>query len=67
MDLERKIKGKIEKECFELLKLAYIDARYDKNYSITKEQLEYLIIRVEKLKEIARKVCKEKIDSFNVD
>ena len=53
-----------EKDCFELLKLAYVDARYDKNYSITKEQLKYLITRVEKLKEVATQACLKKIESF---
>ncbi|MGI4753497.1 MAG: HEPN domain-containing protein, partial [Janthinobacterium lividum] len=28
-----------QKKCFELLEKAYVDARYDKNYKITKEQL----------------------------
>ena len=50
------------KECFELLRAAYIDARYNKNYSISKEQLEYLIKRVEKLKETTEKICLEKIN-----
>lgn len=39
-----------QEECFRLLQKAYVDARYDKNYKITKEQLLYLIARVEKLK-----------------
>ncbi|WP_261763454.1 hypothetical protein [Rickettsia parkeri] len=27
-----------QKECFELLEKAYVDARYDKNYRISREQ-----------------------------
>ena len=50
------------KECFELLRAAYIDARYNKNYAISKEQLEYLIERVEKLKKTTEKICLEKIN-----
>ncbi|HJD66903.1 MAG TPA: HEPN domain-containing protein [Rickettsia endosymbiont of Bembidion lapponicum] len=46
-----------QKECFELLEKAYVDARYDKNYKITKEQLLYLIERIEKLKEITERIC----------
>lgn len=49
---------------FDLLKRAYIDARYDPNYKITKKELEYLGERVSKLKNLTRKVCKEKINSF---
>lgn len=52
---------KEQQDCFNLLQKAYIDARYSKNYSITKEQLEYLIVRVEKLKGLVEVVCKEKI------
>jgi len=50
-----------QKECFELLRKAYIDARYSKEYAITKEQLEYLIGRVEKLKGLVEGVCGDKI------
>ncbi|WP_341791679.1 HEPN domain-containing protein [Rickettsia endosymbiont of Gonocerus acuteangulatus] len=50
------------KECFELLKKAYVDARYDKNYKITKEQLLYLIERIEKLKEITERICMARIN-----
>ena len=48
-------------KCFELLRDAYIKARYDKKYEITKEQLLYLIERVEKLKGLTEKICLEKI------
>nr|WP_016948584.1 MULTISPECIES: HEPN domain-containing protein [unclassified Rickettsia] len=50
-----------QKECFTLLKEAYVKARYDKNYKITKEQLLYLIERIEKLKEITERICMVKI------
>ncbi len=50
-----------QKECFKLLRKAYVDARYDKNYKITKEQLLYLIERVEKLKEITERICLKRI------
>ena len=53
-----------QKNCFNLLNSAYIDARYEESYTISKEQLEYLIERVEALKEITKKVCEEKIESF---
>ena len=53
-----------QKNCFNLLNSAYIDARYEESYTISKEQLEYLIERVEILKEITKKTCEEKIESF---
>jgi predicted nucleotidyltransferase/HEPN domain-containing protein len=52
---------KEQQDCFNLLQKAYIDARYNKSYVITKDQLEYLIGRVEKLKGLVEGVCKEKI------
>ncbi len=42
---------------FILLQKAYIDARYDKNYKITEEELQYLISRVEKLKSVTEEIC----------
>ncbi|MFY9589199.1 HEPN domain-containing protein [Rickettsia endosymbiont of Halotydeus destructor] len=51
-----------QKECFKLLRDAYVKARYDKNYRISKEQLLYLIERVEKLKNITERICLERIN-----
>ncbi len=48
---------KEHEERFILLKLAYTEARYNKNYKITEEQLVYLIKRVEKLKSITEEIC----------
>ena len=49
---------------FKLLKKAYIDARYKKDYKITKKQLEYLAKRVKILQRLTKKICQEKIESF---
>jgi HEPN domain-containing protein len=53
-----------EKHIFDLLKKGYVEARYDKKYVITKEEVEELIKRIEKLQEIVERICKEKILSF---
>jgi predicted nucleotidyltransferase/HEPN domain-containing protein len=55
---------KEEKRLFELLQKAYIDARYKKDYSIGKEELEYLGKKVEILKEFTERICGEKIESY---
>lgn len=57
--------NKEQEDCFELLRKAYIDARYEKSYKITLDQLNYLISRVEKLKEVTKQVCDERIESLN--
>jgi predicted nucleotidyltransferase/HEPN domain-containing protein len=49
---------------FNLLKSAYIEARYDENYSITREELEWLAKRVSKLQKLTASICKKKIKSF---
>ena len=49
---------------FKLLKKVYIDARYKKDYKITKKQLEYLAKFGRKLQRLTKKICKEKIESF---
>ena len=51
-------------ELFELLDYAYIGARYDINYKITKQQLKQLAPCVKKLHEVTERICKEKIESF---
>ncbi len=50
-----------ESHHFYLLKAAYVDARYEKNYKITKEELHYLSARVQLLKELTEKICTERI------
>ena len=51
-----------EKRLFELLKKAYIDARYKMDeYGITKEELQYLSDHVSDLKRLTAEICQEKI------
>jgi HEPN domain-containing protein/predicted nucleotidyltransferase len=53
-----------DKRRFELLKSAYVDARYKKTYSITAEELDWLAGRVKKLHALTEKVCAEKLASL---
>lgn len=51
-----------EKHRFELLKRAYIDARYKMDeYQITKTELEILAAQVNELKKLTEEICGEKI------
>jgi predicted nucleotidyltransferase/HEPN domain-containing protein len=54
-----------EKRLSVLLKKAYIDARYNRNYKIEKTELEYLGSRVMFLRELTERVCRERIERFN--
>lgn len=53
-----------EKVCFDLLCRSYIEARYNKDFTISQEQLEYLISRAELLKDITRRLCTKKIAEY---
>jgi len=47
-----------ENKYFELLRKAYVDARYSKGYKITKEELEFLEKKVLALKQLVEQLCK---------
>ncbi len=51
--------SKHDRKCFELLKRAYVEARYSEHYTITKEELEWLGGRVEVLQKLVGMICKE--------
>ncbi len=53
--------SKFEKRCFELLRAAYIKARYSKYYKITPEELTWLGERVTVLQATVREICEERI------
>ena len=50
-----------EKRLFELLKRAYVDARYDIEYKIAAAELDYLGARVKDLHAVTEKVCGAKL------
>ena len=56
--------SKIERRRFQLLKKAYIEARYSEHYKITEEELTWLGERVKQLQLLTEKLCKAKIDKF---
>lgn len=53
-----------ERQRFSLLKKAYVDARYNMDYKISKEDLVYLNERVQMLRDLTEQICKQKIASF---
>jgi predicted nucleotidyltransferase/HEPN domain-containing protein len=52
---------KFERRCFELLREAYVKARYSKHYKISAEELAWLTQRVEMLRALATTVCEERL------
>ncbi|MCG8340832.1 MAG: HEPN domain-containing protein, partial [Cytophagales bacterium] len=73
-DLARKVNAEIspafprsteeEERLFILLQKAYIDSRYDMDYVITQEELEFLGERVKVLGALVEKLCKAQIEVF---
>ena len=55
-----------EERLFKLLQRAYIEARYNKkNFAVTKADIDALIPRIELLRDIVDKVCRERIDEYS--
>jgi uncharacterized protein len=52
-----------ERQAFKLLEKAYIEARYSKEYRISREQLIFLIERVTKLQNLTERICLEYINA----
>lgn len=55
---------KFQRRCFERLKRAYIDSRYSEHYKITQEELEWLSVQVEKLKDATQLLCESHIEAL---
>jgi uncharacterized protein len=53
-----------EDRLFKLLKHAYVDARYDPNFAVTKEELETLAGHVRVLRDRVERVCRERIEAM---
>jgi predicted nucleotidyltransferase/HEPN domain-containing protein len=54
-------KTKFERRCYELLREAYVKARYSRQYRITDEQLEWLSGRIDHLQRLVLQLCEERI------
>ena len=55
---------KFERRCYELLRDAYVKARYSRHYRISDEQLAWLVDRVGMLQEIVRELCEARISEL---
>lgn len=53
--------SRFEQRCFELLRRAYVDARYSPHYKITAEELRWLLERVEGLQEAIAGLCEARL------
>lgn len=53
-----------EKRLFNLVKAAYVDARYNPQFVVTKEDIDTLIPKVELLRDITKRICERKIKEY---
>ena len=53
-----------EKRLFTLLKDAYVEARYNPNFLVTKEDIDALLPKVELLRDITKRICEAKIGEY---
>lgn len=53
-----------EKRLFALLKAAYVDARYNPHFVVTKNDIDALIPKVELLRDITERICEERIKEY---
>lgn len=55
---------KFERRSYELLRAAYVKARYSRQYRITAEELEWLGARIDRLQALIRVLCEERIEAL---
>lgn len=53
-----------EKRLFTLLKAAYVDARYNPHFAVTKEDIDALVPKVELLRDITERICTDRIRGY---
>jgi hypothetical protein len=56
--------SKFQRRSYELLRDAYVKARYSRHYRISAEELEWLGSRVELLQGLVRSACEERIGAL---
>lgn len=55
-----------EKRLFDLLRRAYLEARYNKkNFIVTKADIDALVPKIEQLRDIVEKVCRERLTYYD--
>lgn len=57
--------AKEHRRCFELLRGAYIRARYNRYYRVTEDELRWLVGQVEYLVDLVDEICWERIESLS--
>ena len=56
---------KEEKRLFDLLRRAYLETRYNPKFVVTKDEVDAIFSKVERLRSIVEKVCQERFDYYD--
>ena len=56
---------KEEKRLFDLLRRAYLETRYNPKFVVTKDEVDAIFSKVERLRGIVEKVCRERFDYYD--
>ena len=56
--------NKFERRCYELIRQAYVNARYSRHYRITPEELAWLTERVTLLRDLIRDICDTRVEEL---
>jgi hypothetical protein len=55
---------KFHKRCFELLRAAYVKARYSPHYKITTEELAWIQARIALLQSLVKELCEARLEAL---
>ncbi|MCW3835044.1 HEPN domain-containing protein [Sphingomonas canadensis] len=58
---------RVDRRRFELLKRAYVEARYSASYTVSAEDLDAIAASVKRLRDIVEQVCRERLDELRAD
>jgi predicted nucleotidyltransferase/HEPN domain-containing protein len=59
------LENKFQRRCYELLRAAYVKARYSRHYRITDEELHWLGQRIALLQALVQEVCSQRISTLS--
>ena len=59
--------NKAKRRCYELLRTAYVNARYSPQYRITAEELGWLMEQVEALSRTVEAICRARLDRLETE
>ncbi|MCR5869503.1 HEPN domain-containing protein [Sphingomonas sp. J344] len=59
--------NRADRRRFELLKRAYVEARYSSSYAISSEDLDAIAVAVQRLRDIVETVCRERLELLRIE